>query len=106
MMICRKWGSTDVRWKDANWLWSECQLAEELAEQFKGGIDPKEFYKEEETFWIKDVEKKKRLIRLICKFKGEKYDESKEVNENIKIKVDDIKLVVKTILDIELKVKD
>jgi hypothetical protein len=106
MLICRKWGSTDVRWKDANWLWSECQIAEELLEQFKGGIDPKEFYKEEETFWIKDFEKRKRLIRLICKVKGEKYDESKEIRENIKIKVDDIKLLVKAILDIELKVKE
>jgi hypothetical protein len=83
MLICRKWGSTDVRWKNVNWLWSECQLAEELAEQFKGGIDPREIYKEEETFWIKDVEKRKRLIRLICKVKGEpEYDESKEKMES------------------------
>jgi len=106
MIICRKWGSTEVKWKNSNWLWSECQLAEELAEQFKGGIDPREFYKEEETFWIKDVEKKKRLIHLICKIKGEKYDESKEMTDNIKIKVDDIKLVVKSVLDIELEVKE
>lgn len=105
MLICRKWGSTDVRWKDANWRWSECQLALELAEQFKGGIDPREIYKEEETFWIKDVEKRKRLIRLICKVKGKEYDESKEKMENIKIKVEDIRLVVKTITGIDLKIK-
>lgn len=105
-MIFQKWSSANVRWNDSNWTWQEFQLAEELVNQFKDGIDPKEFYKEEETFWIKDVEKKKRLIRLICKVKGEKYEESKEVHENIKIKVDDVKLVVKTILDIELKVKE
>jgi hypothetical protein len=106
MLICRKWGSTDVRWKDANWLWSECQLALELTEQFKGGIDPREIYKEEETFWVKDNEKKKRLIRLICKVKNEKYDESKIKIEDVKIKIEDVKLVVKAVLDIELKVNE
>lgn len=104
MLICRKWGSTDVRWKDANWLWSECQLAEELGQIYESGIDASRIY--ENDLWRNEPEKRKRLIRLICKVKGEKYDESKEKHENIKIKVEDIKLVVKAVLDIELKVKE
>lgn len=104
MLICRKWGSTDVRWKDANWLWSECQLAEELGQIYESGIDASRIYEDE--LWRKEPEKRNRLIRLICKVKGEKYDESKEKRENIKIKVEDIKLVVKAVLDIELKVKE
>jgi hypothetical protein len=104
MLICRKWGSTDVRWKVSNWLWSECQLAEELGQIYESGIDASRIY--ENDLWRNEPEKRKRLIRLICKVKGEKYDESKEKHENIKIKVEDIKLVIKAVLDIELKVKE
>ena len=105
MMICRKWGSTDVRWKDANWLWSECQLAEELNQIFGVGVDASKIY--EDDLWRQEPEKRKRLIRLICKVKGEpEYDESKEKMENIRVKVEDIKLVVKAVLAIELKVKE
>jgi len=47
---------------------------------------------------LEDKEKKKRLIRLICRVKGEKiYDETKEV-EAIQIKMEDIELVVNEVL--------
>lgn len=103
MLICRKWGTTDVIWSSANWLWSECQLVNDLVQQLNGGIDSSKIY--DDDLWKTDTEKRKRLIRLICKIKNETFDESKEI-KNIKIKIDDIKLVVKTLLDIELKVKE
>lgn len=103
MSTCQKWMDTNILWKNSNWLWSECQLALELEEKFRYGIDPVEFNKEE-TFWIKDLDKKTRLIKLVCKIKNETFDESKEV-KNIKIKIEDVKLVVKSVLNIELNVK-
>jgi hypothetical protein len=103
-MLCRLWGSTDVRWSNANWLWSECQLAEELTQIYNPGIDASKIY--EDNLWNNEPEKRKRLIRLICKVKGEEFDETKEMNTTTKIKVEDIRLVVKSVLDIELKVKE
>lgn len=101
--ICPIWGSTDIRWKNANWKWSECQLAEELERIYESGIDASRIY--EDDLWKRELEKRKRLIRLIAKVKNEIYDESKEKNDNIKIKVEDIQLVVKTITGIDLKIK-
>ena len=104
MMICRLWGATNVSWSNANWLWSECQIADELSQLYNAGIDASRVY--EDNLWKDDTEKRKRLIRLICKIKGEDYDETKEMNTSVKIKVEDIRLVVKSVLDIELKVKE
>ena len=49
--------------------------------------------------WDKD--KKKKLIKLICKVKGKTYKKSKYVND-YKIKVSDIRLAAKEILGIEI----
>lgn len=100
--ICHIWGYTDVLWKDANWLWSECQLVEEIFDFLKGlGA---QLDQPAEVPW-KDLKKKKRLIRLICKCKGEKYDETKEVNEDTEIDVKDIELVVRAVLNVNVDIK-
>ena len=49
--------------------------------------------------WDKD--KKKKLIKLICKVKGKTYNESKYVND-YKIKVSDIKLAIENISNVEI----
>ena len=46
-------------------------------------------------------EKKKKLIKLICKVKGQTYKDSKYIN-NYKIKVSDVKLVAEKVLGIEV----
>jgi len=112
--ICHRWGSTNIKWKDANWKWSECQLVAEIVE-FLGGIDATTLIPpwlrtpqqeiEEIPYWERNKEKKKRLIKLICKVKGEVFDESKMVRDDIKIKAEDIKLIVKSVLGIEIDVK-
>ena len=48
-----------------------------------------------------DDKKRKKLIKLICKVKGETYKKSKYVND-YKIKVSDVKLAAKEILGIEV----
>ena len=106
--LCPIWGFTNVLWKDANWTWSECQIVEELVELLqRPGVDattliqpwlvePWNPYKGGET-------RKKRLIRLICKIKGQEFDESKELKD-INVSVDDIKLIVKSVTGIDLKI--
>lgn len=103
MLKCPIWGKTNILWKNSNWLWSECILVEEVVAGYAGGVDASKIYVEEETYWLKDHEKKKRFIRLICKCKGETFDETKEI-KNIKIKVEDVKLVVKSVLGMELNI--
>ena len=52
-----------------------------------------------------EQEKKKRLIRLICRVKGEKvYDEEKEVGDSY-IKLEDAELVINEVLG-EIKVEN
>jgi len=46
-------------------------------------------------------EKKKHLIKLICKVQGRTYKETKEI-QNYKIKVSDIKLLAEKVLGIEI----
>lgn len=52
--------------------------------------------------WQKwDKNKKKKLIKLICKVKGKTYNESKYTND-YKIKISDVRLVAKEILGVEI----
>jgi hypothetical protein len=48
--------------------------------------------------------KRKRLIKLICKCRGQTYEEEKEIG-TMKISVDDVRMVVKKVLNIDLDVK-
>ena len=54
-----------------------------------------------------DDDKKKRLIHLICRVKGEKvYDDYTEV-KNVEVDVDDVELVVETIVKkVKLEIKE
>lgn len=101
--ICYRWGFTGIKWKDANWTWSECQLVQDIVNVLGGAAAPGQRY-EVEDLWQRNKEKKKRLIRLICKVKGETFDETKEHREDIKITADEIKMVIKAVLDIDVDV--
>ena len=48
-----------------------------------------------------DPEKKKRLIKLICKVQGKVYKETKEIEE-VKINIEDVKLLIKEALGINV----
>ena len=48
---------------------------------------------------LKDEERKRRLIHLICRVKGEKvYDDVTEVIGDVQVKVDDVELVVERMM--------
>lgn len=107
--ICRVWGTTDIKWSNANWLWSECQLVEEII--VSGGVDASTLIQPWmlEDKWNpyktpKESEKRNRLIKLICKVKKVEYIEEKEMKD-FKITVGDVKLVVKAVSGIDLDLK-
>tara|TARA_B110000240_G_C13394677_1_gene408310 strand:+ start:562 stop:858 length:297 start_codon:yes stop_codon:yes gene_type:complete len=90
--------STSIKWENANFSWSnnpftwdEVELVKEI---ISGAI--------EDMPWTQfDTDKKKRLVKLICKVQGKTIKEEKEI-QNYKIKVSDIKLLAEKVLGIEV----
>jgi hypothetical protein len=83
------WNNADFNWNNNPYTWNEVILITQAASDGIFDVDQ----------W--DKEKKKKLVKLICKVKGKTYDESKYVND-FKIKVSDIKLAAKEVLGIEI----
>jgi hypothetical protein len=115
--ICAIWGTTNVWWKNVNWYWSQCSgsitppTPPFTASLQPPGVDATTLVQP----WLitpwnpyttndEHDKKRKRLIKLICKVKGETYEEEKMVG-TMNISVDDIKMVVKAISNIDLDVK-
>ena len=98
--------ATPIKWEDANFTWDKSpttgipytwdnvQLVEQAIDEIRQGAGIDEvFYGE--------PDKKKRLINLICKIQGKTIKQSKEIND-YKIKVSDIRLLAKEVLNIEV----
>ncbi len=81
------WGSNEFTWGDA-------QFIQEIID----GIGTGSRRARETRLNNLDKDKKKRLIRLICRVKGEKvYDEEKQVGDTY-IKLEDAELVINEVL--------
>jgi hypothetical protein len=104
MNICYQWANANISWINADWTWEECQVVQDIISGIPmDGVDATTLIQP----WIQEPwnpyrsEKKKKLIRLICKIKGQDYDESKPVSD-YKINVDDISMVVKKVANFDL----
>ena len=95
-----------IKWEDANFKWDKAPTTGTpytwdeviLVEEAVGGGG----VMAEDMPWTKwEDEKKKRLIKLICKVQGKTYKETKET-QNIKITAKDIKLLAEKVLGIEV----
>ena len=88
-----KWKNADFKWNAAPstgtpYTWNEVALVQDVISH--------------DTTWPTwEDEKKKRLIKLICKVKGKTYKETKEI-QDIKITAKDIKLLAEKVLGIEV----
>ena len=92
------WDSANILWNLNSFTWDEVQLVEEIVETIQqgGGVI------EDDMSWMKP-EKKKQLIKLILKVKGETLTESKtKPIKQYKIKAEDVRLVIKEVSGIEL----
>ena len=88
------WNEANFNWDNNPHTWDEVLLVIEAVGG--GGVMA------EDMPWtqFKD-EKKKRLIKLICKVQGKTIKEEKEI-QDYKIKISDIKLLAEKVLGIEI----
>jgi len=97
------WEDSDFLWNDNPHTWDDVQLIVSLVES-RGASAPEILWQVDKL----DPEKKRRFIKLVCKVKGiETYSGQKTMKtEDIKISADDVKLVVKDVLGIDLTVEN
>ena len=107
---------TPIKWEDADFKWNIAPPSE----NYKAGFTPSSFpytwddvalvraavggggVMAEDMPWTQfDDEKKKRLIKLICKVQGKTIKEEKEI-QNYEITVSDVKLLAEKVLGIEV----
>lgn len=86
------WDNANFTWDNNPYTWDEVELVEELA----GGGGYEEI--------LGNQEKKKRFIKLLCKVKGKEYKETHKVKD-VKVKAKDVELVIKEVLNIDIRVK-
>ena len=104
------WGITNILWKDANWTWGERQLVSQIVANPPGVDATTLIHPWLEELWNpyrseeRDKKKRRKLIKLVCKVRGIEYDAQKEIKD-FKITIDDVKLVVKAVANIDLKIK-
>jgi hypothetical protein len=97
--------STSLVWGDNSYTWGDVQFISDIADGI--GTGSRRARQEILTKITKDEKKRKKLVHLICRIKGEKvYDEKKET-EDMKITIEDVDMVINEILGkIKVETKD
>tara|TARA_R100000152_G_C6666467_1_gene103945 strand:- start:319 stop:663 length:345 start_codon:yes stop_codon:yes gene_type:complete len=89
------YGNISVIWGSNTYTWSDVVFVQEVDD----GIGTGSRRAREARLQQFDDKKKKKLIHLICRVKGEKvYDDKKETLENTKIKIEDVEMVINEVL--------
>jgi len=110
---CAKWGTTAVLWQNANWKWPECSgsispIIPVVTIGNQPGVDATTLIQP----WLiepwnpyrtgsLDRDRKRRLVKLVCKVKGQRYEEEKEM-KNFDVSIDDIRTIVQAVSGINL----
>ena len=94
--------SVNLVWGSNQFTWGDVAFIQEIVD----GIGTGSRRAREARLKQLDKDKKKRLIRLICRVKGEKvYDDVTEVSD-VKINIDDVELVAEHIIGkVKLEIK-
>ena len=109
---------TPIKWEDADFKWDIAPPSEDYKVGFKASSFPYTWDDvalveeavaalggggviEDDAPWMENQDKKKRLVKLICKVQGKTIKEEKEIQE-YKVTVTDIKLLSEKILCIEV----
>ena len=86
----------DFKWGTNTYKWSDVQLITEVAEVIGGGKSREQRQRDLDKWLDKEPDKKKRLIKLVATIDGQKYTQTKEVEE-VKVEVEDVEILIKEI---------
>ena len=91
-------------WGDNSFTWGDAQFIQEIIDGI--GTGSRRARQDRLNKILDDEDKKKRLIHLICRIKGEKvYDDVTEIGD-VKINIDDVELVAENIMGkVKLEIK-
>ena len=96
-----QWNTIEGTWDGNSFKWDEITLVTELVSE---GASVPEILGLVQDF---ESEKRRRFIKLVCKVKGiETYSGQKTVRDDIVISTEDVQLVVKKVLGIDLTVEN
>ena len=96
--------STAVKWGDNSYTWGDVQFISDIKDGI--GTGSRRARQDRLNKLIKDEEKKKRLIHLICRIDGIKvYDGEKEVQQEVDVTVEKVEILIKAVLG-KVKIKD
>ena len=88
-----------IQWDNNPYTWDEVFILIEIVQALDGGGDFSDIY------GVLSKEKKKKLIKLVARINGEKFEESKYKNEDIKVIAKGVKIAIKEVLNIDIKVE-
>ena len=93
--------TTGLTWGDSNWIWGSNEFTwGEINLALKAGKSSD--YKKTLT-----SSEQKRFVKLVCKVKGiETYSGQKTIDDDITVNAEDIKLVMKEVLGVDLTVEN
>ena len=96
---CLTWEDSDFLWNNNPYTWGDVCLVEKAIDT---GGKPGSSWKGNLT-----KEEQKRFVKLVCKIKGIKvYDGQRTIKKGITVTADDIKLVAKEVLGVDLVVEN
>jgi hypothetical protein len=110
-----KWNTANFKWNEGStfpnqsntpFTWDDVALIIEVAEVLEklGPYADSDVQDDAIQDYAKDdLEKKKKLIKLICKVQGKTYKETKEIDK-VKINIKDVKLLIKEALGINVTI--
>lgn len=98
MSDCITWKEGDIKWDATDFTWSEICLLIEIVTQ--GGGYSEQFRR----LHKKDKGTQKTFIKLLCKIKGEEYEETKYFRPDIRVSVGDFKIIERLLEKPELSI--
>ncbi len=87
-----------IQWDNNPYTWDEVFILLEIAQAGGGGYG--------QAYQKLEKEKKKKLIKLIAKVRGEEFKEEKYVNEDVDVIAKDIEIVINEVLGAKVKKVD
>jgi len=98
---CHIWETTDTKWNVVDFTWNEiCIAVEVIGDTSAGGSRVAQITR------LRKQSKKdqKTFIKLICKIKGEEFEETKWFRPDVRVKVSDMEIIEKLLTKPEMQV--